>query len=103
MRKRGGLKWEICSGKGTIWEISRKSKNVSKIGGDLKQRGKCIMASGGMDAPGYDCLQTMRKRRYGYDCLHTIIRKRRPIDMVTMSADNEKTNNYNGYDCLQRI
>jgi len=32
-------------------EILAESENFSKTGGNLKQRGKCIMASGGMDAP----------------------------------------------------
>ena len=30
----------------------RKSEIFSEIGGNLKQRGNCIMVSGGMDAPG---------------------------------------------------
>jgi len=32
-------------------KFSTESENFSKIGGNLKQRGKCIMASEGMDAP----------------------------------------------------
>src|SRR6218665_2894228 len=33
-------------------KFSRKSQNFSKIGGKSETGGKCIMASGGMDAPG---------------------------------------------------
>ena len=39
--------------KGKFVKFSRKSQNFSKIGGNLKQGGKCIMASGGMDAPAF--------------------------------------------------
>src|SRR6218665_3649564 len=32
-------------------KFSTESEIFSKIGGNLKQKGKCIMVSGGMDAP----------------------------------------------------
>ena len=35
----------------TFWKFSTESENLSKIGGNLKQGEKCIMVSGGMDAP----------------------------------------------------
>ena len=34
-----------------FWEFSTESENLSKIGENLKQGGKCIMASERMDAP----------------------------------------------------
>src|SRR6218665_3377410 len=36
--------------KGKFQKFSRKSKKIRKYGGNLKQGGKCIMASVGMDA-----------------------------------------------------
>jgi len=44
------MKMENFWGKGKILKISQ-PENFSKIGGNLKQGGKCIMASGWMDAP----------------------------------------------------
>ena len=46
---------KFCREKVKFLKFSRKSKNFSKIGGEnLKQGGKCIMASGGMDAPDWE-------------------------------------------------
>jgi len=44
---------EIFQEKVKLLKFSSESENFSKIGGNLKQGGKCIMVSGGMmDAPG---------------------------------------------------
>src|SRR6218665_2571991 len=42
---------EIFREKVKLLKFFRKSENFSEIGGNLKQGGKCIMVSGGMDAP----------------------------------------------------
>ena len=46
-------------------KFSRESENLSKIGGNLKQGGKYVIASGGKDAPdhhAFDCLL------FSFDC-----------------------------------
>jgi len=42
---------EIFREKVKLSKFVRKSENFSEMGGNLKQGGKCIMVSGGMDAP----------------------------------------------------
>ena len=36
----------------TFYKFSKESENFSKTGGKSETEGKCIMVSGGMDAPG---------------------------------------------------
>src|SRR6218665_2818490 len=38
-----------------FWEKVKLGKKFSEIGGNLKQRGKCIIALGGMNAPAHIC------------------------------------------------
>jgi len=46
----GGWRWRNLREKVKFWKFSTVWKFFENIGGNLK-RGKCIMASGGMDAP----------------------------------------------------
>jgi len=43
---------EICREKVKLLKIFRNSENFSEIGGKSETGWKCIMAAGGMDAPG---------------------------------------------------
>jgi len=51
---------EICREKVKLWKFLVEPENSLKIGGNLKQGGKCIMVSGGMDAPVYRYLILLR-------------------------------------------